>query len=98
MVVDIMIESQETRSERQKKTIHRIHRIQGQLTALERQIDADHTCEDLVIQARAIEKATASLITHMVQGYLQHQAKETMRQDPEQAVAEIGRVFQLINQ
>ena len=89
---------QESKADRRKKTINRIHRIQGQLTALERQIAADHTCEDLVIQARAIEKATASLITHMVQGYLQHQAKETMMQDPEQAVTEIGRVFQLINQ
>ena len=88
----------ESKSERRKKTVHRIHRIQGQLTALERQIEADHTCEDLVVQARAIEKATASLITHMVQGYLLHQAKETMIQDPDQAVQEIGRVFQLVNQ
>ena len=93
-----MTEILETKSERRRKTIHRIHRIQGQLTALERQIETDYTCEDLVIQARAIEKATASLITHMVQGYLLHQVRETMIQDPDQAVQEIGRVFQLVNQ
>ena len=93
-----MAETITPKSARRKKTIHRIHRIQGQLNALERQIEAEQACEDLVIQARAIEKAVSSLITHMFQGYLLHQVRDIMQDDPEQAVAEIGRVFQLVNQ
>jgi DNA-binding FrmR family transcriptional regulator len=87
---------QETRAERRKRTLHRIHRIQGQLAALERDIDTDASCEALVIQASAIEKAMGSLILHMMEGYLDHQAKPLLEQDSEQALQDIKRLFELI--
>jgi hypothetical protein len=34
----------ETRAERRQRTISRLHRIQGQLAALERDIEGDQTC------------------------------------------------------
>jgi DNA-binding FrmR family transcriptional regulator len=85
------------KSERRKQTIHRIHRIQGQLTALEQSIEADLACENLIIQARAVEKAVSSLITHMFEGFLLHQMKDIMKNDSDQAVEEISRIFKLIN-
>lgn len=88
----------ETKAERRKKTIHRLHRIQGQLAALEKSIQADDPCRDLVIQARAIEKATASLISHMFGGYLLHQAKDVVQTDLDQAIDEISNLFKLVNQ
>ena len=48
------------------KMMHRIHRIQGQLVALEQAIKADKSCDELIIQGRAIERAVASLITFML--------------------------------
>jgi DNA-binding FrmR family transcriptional regulator len=85
------------KSERKKQTVYRIHRIQGQLTALEQSIEADLSCEELVIQARAIEKAVSSLITHMFEGYLLHQMKAMMQDNTDQAIQEISRIFKLIN-
>lgn len=86
----------QTRDERRKQTVNRVHRIQGQLAALERDIQSDHTCEQLVTQASAIEKAMSSLILHMMEGYLEHQAKPLIETDPDQALQEIKRLFELI--
>jgi DNA-binding FrmR family transcriptional regulator len=86
----------ETRAERRKRTVSRLHRIQGQLAALERDIEADSTCEHLVTQAMAVEKAMSSLIIHMMEGYLDHQAKPMLEQNPEQALEEIKRLFELV--
>ncbi len=87
----------ETRTERRKRTISRLHRIQGQLAALERDIEADNTCEPLVTQAMAAEKAMSSLIIHMMEGYLAHQAKPLIEENPDQALEEIKRLFELIS-
>jgi DNA-binding FrmR family transcriptional regulator len=86
----------ETQTERRKKTLNRIHRIQGQLAALERDIDADASCEALVTQASAIEKAMSSLILHMMEGYLDHQVKPLLEQDSDQALQDIKRLFELV--
>jgi DNA-binding FrmR family transcriptional regulator len=86
----------QTRAERRKQTVNRVHRIQGQLAALERDIQSEHTCEQLVTQASAIEKAMSSLILHMMEGYLEHQAKPLLETDPDQALQEIKRLFELI--
>lgn len=89
--------SQQQKAERRNKNIHRIHRIQGQLSALERAVESDDACENLVIQAHAIEKAMRSLIQNMVEGYLEHQAKAVMEESPDEAVTEIRRLFELLN-
>ena len=86
----------ESKAERRKRTINRIRRVQGQLAALERKIEADSPCEELVTQARAIEKAISSLMLHMVGGYLRHQARDLIANDPDQAIAEIERVLELM--
>ena len=80
------------------KTLHRIHRIQGQLAALEKLIEADEgTCEERVIRARTVEKGMTSLITHLVECYLVNTARHEMTEDPEKTTAELSRIFDLLN-
>ena len=80
------------------KTLHRIHRIQGQLAALERMIEADAgSCEERVIRARAVEKGMTSLITHLVECYLVNTARYEMEHDPDGTSKEIARIFDLLN-
>lgn len=87
--------SVEHKSERRKKTIHRINRIQGQLNGLKQAIEDDRECEDLVIQAHAIEKAVKSLMLHMVGGYFEHQAQDMLQDNPENALESLKRLFEL---
>ena len=99
MADPITIDAREAqRCEFNRQTLHRIHRIQGQLAALERLIAADEgTCEARVIQARAIEKGMTSLITHLVECYLVNTARFEMAQDPDQTTQELVRIFDLLN-
>ena len=80
------------------KTRHRIHRIQGQLAALERMIEADEgTCEERVIRARAVEKGMTSLISHLVECYLVNTARHEMADDPDATTQDLVRIFDLLN-
>lgn len=81
-----------------KKTIHRINRIMGQLQGLKKVIEADEeTCEERVIRARTIEKGMTSLITHLVECYLVNTARDQMSDDPDKTMNEIARIFDLLN-
>lgn len=92
----------ETKAARRKRTINRLHRLQGQLAALERAIenetDENTICEDVIVQARAIEKGMASLIVHVVNGYIEHELKAQMQHEPDQATQQIQRLMSLANQ
>lgn len=86
------------RCEYNTRTLHRIHRIQGQLAALERMIEADEgSCEERVVRARAIEKGMTSLITHLVACYLDNTARHDMETDPQRATDDLKRIFDLLN-
>lgn len=83
------------KAERRKKTVHRINRIQGQLNGLKNAVEDDSQCEDLVIQAHAIEKAMKSLLLHVVGGYFEHQAQDAIQEDPEAVLESLQRLFEL---
>lgn len=93
------VQSQETlKCEYNTKTLHRIHRIQGQLSALERLIEQDEaSCEERVIQARAIEKGMTSLISHLVECYLVNTARYEMPDNPDKTTQDLARIFDLLN-
>lgn len=96
--IDSMHEAEALKCEYNTKTLHRIHRIQGQLAALERMIEADEgTCEDRVIRARAVEKGMTSLITHLVECYLVNTARHEMESDPDGTTRDLARIFDLLN-
>ena len=69
------------RSEHNKANINRIRRLQGQLEALAKVIEADgETCEERVVRARTVEKGVASLINNMIECYVENTIKYQYRQ------------------
>lgn len=86
------------RHDHNKKNLDRIRRIKGQLESLERMIEADEgTCEERVIRARTVEKGMTSLITHLVECYIENTARLAMIEDPDKAVQELNRIINLLN-
>lgn len=86
------------RSEHNKQTLNRIRRLQGQLSSLERMIEADEgSCEDRVIRARTIEKGVSSLIRNLVSCYMDNTARHEMTNDPDKVVADMTRIIELLN-
>ena len=86
------------RSEHNKASVNRIRRIQGQLDSLANMIEADEgTCEERVIRARTVEKGVASLISNMIECYIDNTIKYQMQHDPEQATEELSALMKLVN-
>lgn len=91
-------ESHGDRSEHNKKNLHRIRRIKGQLASLERMIECDEgSCEDRVVRARTIEKGMTSLINHLVTCYIDNTLKHKMQTEPDEASEEIAHLLKLLN-
>ncbi|RMF82173.1 MAG: hypothetical protein D6737_02790 [Chloroflexi bacterium] len=99
MTEQITIDEQHAlKCEYDTKTLHRIHRIQGQLASLEKMIAADEgTCEERVVRARTIEKGMTSLISHLVECYLVNTARYEMDEDPDATTRDLVRIFDLLN-
>jgi DNA-binding FrmR family transcriptional regulator len=99
--IEVAHQDDEAHSERcdyNRKTLNRIRRMKGQLNALERLIEADGgSCEERVIQARTIEKAAASLITHLVSCYLENTARHEMSDAPDKVVTDLSRIIELLH-
>lgn len=99
MAKEIELHSNDTlKCDYNEKTLHRIHRIQGQLASLEQMIERDEgSCEERVIRARTVEKGMTSLITHLVECYLVNTARHEMETDPDKTTKELARIFDLLN-
>lgn len=80
-----------------KHLIQRLHRIQGQLIALERSVVEGNTCEKLVTQAYTIEKALSSFIMQVLDDYFDCHINVLLDENPEEAKAEIRKLFKLVN-
>ncbi len=90
--------NEELKCEYNTKSLHRIHRIQGQLASLEAMIAADDgTSEERVIRARTIEKGMKNLITHLVECYLVNTARYNMESNADETTQELVRIFDLLN-
>jgi DNA-binding FrmR family transcriptional regulator len=55
-----------------KKIVSRIKRIMGQLEGVEKMIQADKYCIDIITQTSAIKSAISSLEDEMLQSHLAH--------------------------
>lgn len=98
METEALTHSQLTRDEFNRKTINRIRRIQGQLSALEAMIGADDgSCEERVLRARTIEKGMSSLINHLFECYIENTLGQDLGADPQAALSDMQRILKLIN-
>jgi DNA-binding FrmR family transcriptional regulator len=98
MAAEALIHEQVQREAFNRKTINRIRRIQGQLSALEAMIASDQgSCEERVLRARTIEKGMSSLINHLFDCYIENTLAQEMGADPQSALSDMQRILKLIN-
>ncbi len=78
---------------RDKKAMDaRLARIEGQVRAVRRMIDADETCEDIAQQLAAARKALDRAFYEMVSCMIRHEAPA----EPQARQAQAGRVAELL--
>ncbi|QAY74397.1 metal-sensitive transcriptional regulator [Agromyces protaetiae] len=83
-----------------KRALHRTKIIEGQLRGIEKMIENEEYCVDIITLSLAVQKSLASLNKLLVENHLRthvtHQY-EAGGEEREAAVAELLRIFELSN-
>ena len=83
-----------------RRALHRTRILEGQMRGLEKMIDNDDYCVDIVTQSLAIQKSLGSLNKLIVENHLRTHVTEMFEQGGEQrelAIAELVKIFELSN-
>jgi DNA-binding FrmR family transcriptional regulator len=83
-----------------KRALHRTRILAGQLRGLEKMIENEDYCVDIVTQSLAIQKSLGSLNKLIVENHLRTHVTaqfETGGDEREKAIEELLRVFELAN-
>lgn len=83
-----------------KRVLHRTKIIEGQLRGIEKMIENEDYCVDIITQSLAVQKSLASLNKLLVENHLRTHIThmfEAGGEEREAAVAELVRIFELSN-
>ena len=83
-----------------KRAVHRSRILEGQMRGLQKMIDNEDYCVDIITQSLAIQKSLGSLNKLLVENHLRTHVSEMFEAggaQKELAVAELLRVFELSN-
>lgn len=78
------------------ENIHRrMKKIMGQLNAIDRMVDEDVPCEDILIQINAAKSALHKVGQVILEGHLHHCVREGIEQgDPDKTIANFAKAVE----
>lgn len=86
------------RSDSEKKIIiNRINRISGQLSAINRMVQNDEYCNDILIQLSAIENSVKSLSNHILEKHIYSCVSEDLEKGNLEIIDELVNLFKKFN-
>lgn len=81
-----------------KKLINRLHILQGQMKGLEKMVEQDKYCPDIIRLALAIQKSLQSFNQEMLKNHLKEHAAHQFRHGQEsKAIKELLEIYFLNN-
>jgi DNA-binding FrmR family transcriptional regulator len=79
-----------------EQALRRIRILQGQVAALERQVDEDRYCMDVLDLSLSIQRALRSLDTLVIENHLRtHVVEQVSSGETEKAVRELLRLYRV---
>ena len=73
----------------------RLKKIQGQIAAIDRMIDEDVPCEDIIVQVNAVKSAVHKVGQIIMEGHIQHCVKDGIEHgDADKTIAEFTKVIE----
>ncbi len=73
----------------------RLKKISGQIAAIDRMIDEDVPCEDIIVQINAVKSAVHKVGQIIMEGHIHHCVKDGIEHgDAEKTIAEFTKVIQ----
>lgn len=82
----------------QKRAVSRLHIIQGQVKGLEKMVEQNKYCIDVIQLSLAIQKSLQSFNKLMLENHLkEHVSHQFMSGQSQRAVKELSEIYSLIN-
>ena len=74
-------------AEEKKRLLNRVHRIQGQVVAIEKALDQEAECADVLHNISACRGAMDALMAEVIEGHIRFHLMDQKHQTEEQARA-----------
>lgn len=88
----------EIRTDGEKKLLHnRLNRLIGQLNGIKAMVDDDRSCDDIIVQLSAAEKAVISLSNHVLEEHLREYANKKIGPRNIENIDEFISIFKKFN-
>ena len=68
-----------------RRNLHRLKRIEGQVRGLQRMVDGDRYCADILTQIVSVQEALRGVGRELMRNHLKHCATSAIKAGPEQA-------------
>jgi CsoR family transcriptional regulator, copper-sensing transcriptional repressor len=80
-----------------RSNIQRLRRIEGQVRGLQKMVEEERYCADIIVQISSVQEALRSVGRALMRNHLQHCASTAIRDgDQERAVAQYEELLELI--
>lgn len=78
-------------------TLHRLRRIEGQVRGLQKMVEEERYCADVLTQVASVQEALRGVSRSLLQNHLRHCAAAAIRSgDPERAEAMYAELLELV--
>lgn len=67
------------------RNLQRLRRIEGQVRGLQRMVEEERYCADILTQIASVQEALRGVAKELMRHHLRHCATEAIRQSPEDA-------------
>jgi DNA-binding FrmR family transcriptional regulator len=71
--------------ERKNRNLKRLRRIEGQVRGLQKMVEGDRYCADIMIQISSVQEALRAVSRELMRNHLRHCAAAAIRASPEEA-------------
>lgn len=80
-----------------ESNLKRLRRIEGQIRGLQKMVEEERYCADIVVQIASVQEALRGVSRALMQNHLRHCATEAIRAgNPEQTAAQYEELLELI--
>ena len=76
--------------------VRRLKRIEGQIRGLQRMVDEDRYCPDIIAQVAAVQEALRGVGRQLLRHHLTHCATDAIRKGPEHAHRTYDELLELV--
>jgi CsoR family transcriptional regulator, copper-sensing transcriptional repressor len=78
------------------RNLKRLRRVEGQVRGIQKMVEEDRYCADILVQVSAVQAAMQSVSRELMRNHLRHCASHAVQQSPQEANAVFDEVVNLI--